>query len=88
MPKSARMEFHDLASVEARTGMTSHGQAQLAIGRQLAEIFSDPTLQPGDTAFHDRDGRFLTPAFIADEKRQADLLHAGVTLAGEALTTR
>ena len=30
VPSFARMEFDDLAVVEARTGMTSHGQAQLA----------------------------------------------------------
>ncbi|MEI3865621.1 SDR family NAD(P)-dependent oxidoreductase [Microbacterium sp. CCNWLW134] len=30
VPAFARMEFDDLAAVRARTGMTSHGQAQLA----------------------------------------------------------
>ncbi|TDN90755.1 SDR family NAD(P)-dependent oxidoreductase [Microbacterium sp. BK668] len=141
VPKFARMEFHDLVAVEARTGMTSHGQAQLAndlltaqaaarygiiaigygpgavdtsirrevpdliraimkpfyarrtrrpedVGRQLADIFADPALQPGDTAFFDRDGRFPTPAFIADDQRQADLLRASLILADKALTPR
>lgn len=141
VPKFARMEFDDIAAVEARTGMTSHGQAQLAndlltaqaaarygvtaigygpgavdtsirrevpgliraimkpfyarrtrrpeeVGRQLADIFADPTLQPGDTAFYDRDGRFPTPAFIADEARQADLLRTSLTLSEKALMPR
>lgn len=30
IPRFAQLEFHNLAEVEARSGMTSHGQAQLA----------------------------------------------------------
>lgn len=141
VPKLARMEFDDVAAVQARTGMTSHGQAQLAndlltaqaaarysvtavgygpgavdtsirrevprviraimrpffarstrrpedVGRQIADIFGDSGLQPGDTAFYDRDGRFPTPLFIADEARQADLLRASLLLSQKALTPR
>lgn len=138
VPKFARMEFDDLAAVEARTGMTSHGQAQLAndlmtaqaaarygvtaigygpgavdtsirrevpgivrtlmkpffarttrraddVGRQIADIFADPALERGATAYFDRDGRFDTASFIADEKRQADLLAASIALSEKAL---
>lgn len=141
VPKFARMEFDDLAAVEARTGMTSHGQAQLAndlltaqaaarygvtavgygpgavdtsirrevpgivrtlmkpffarttrraddVGRQIADIFADSTLERGATAYFDRDGRFATAAFIADEKRQADLLTASIALSEKALAPR
>lgn len=141
VPRFARMEFADLAVVEARTGMTSHGQAQLAndlltaqaaarygvtaigygpgavdtsirrevpgvlrailkpfyarrtrrpeeVGRQLADIFADTTLRSGDTAFYDRNGRFPTPAFIADQARQADLLRASLALSDKALAHR
>lgn len=141
VPKFARLEFDDLAAVEARTGMTSHGQAQLAndlltaqaaarygvtavgygpgavdtsirrevptlirtlmkpfyarstrrpedVGRQIADIFADPTLQPGDTAYFDRSGRFPTASFIADDARQAALLRTSLTLTEKALASR
>lgn len=141
VPKFARLEFDDLAAVEARTGMTSHGQAQLAndlltaqaaarygvtavgygpgavdtsirrevpalirtlmkpfyarstrrpeqVGRQIADIFADPTLQPGDTAYFDRSGRFPTASFIADDARQAALLRTSIALTEKALASR
>lgn len=141
VPKFARLEFDDLAAVEARTGMTSHGQAQLAndlltaqaaarygvtavgygpgavdtsirrevpalirtlmkpfyarstrrpeeVGRQIADIFADPTLQPGDTAYFDRSGRFPTASFIADDARQAALLRTSLALTEKALASR
>lgn len=141
VPKFARLEFDDLAAVEARTGMTSHGQAQLAndlltaqaaarygvtavgygpgavdtsirrevpalirtlmkpfyarstrrpeeVGRQIADIFADPTLQPGETAYFDRSGRFPTASFIADDARQAALLRTSLALTEKALASR
>jgi NAD(P)-dependent dehydrogenase (short-subunit alcohol dehydrogenase family) len=141
VPKFARLEFDDLAAVEARTGMTSHGLAQLAndlliaqaaarygvtavgygpgavdtsirrdvpplirtllkpfyarstrppeeVGRQIADIFADPSVKPGDTAFFNRGGRFPTASFIADAARQAALLRTSLALSEKALASR
>lgn len=138
VPKFAQMEFADLDLVRARTGMTSHGQAQLAndlltaqaggrygitaigygpgsvdtnirrevpplirglmkpffarttrtaadVGRQLADIFADPTVVEGSTAYFDRTGRFPVAQFIADPQRQEDLLSASLALSSDAL---
>lgn len=137
VPQFARIEFDDLAVVEARTGLTSHGQTQLAndlltaqaarrygvtaigygpgavdtnirreipavirtlikpffarttrtpeaVGTQLADIFEDASLTRGGTYYFDRNGPFPMADFIADERRQQDVLTISLALLEKA----
>lgn len=141
IPRFARMEFSSLAEVQARVGMRSHGQAQLAndlltaqaparygitavgygpgavdtnIRREVPALaravlgplysfatrspeqaaadvlaaLTDPDLPPGSATFRNRKGSFPPAAFIADQRRQQELLAVSEALTARAFDPR
>ena len=139
IPKYFQMEFNDLQKVEARVGMTSHGQAQLAndlytaiasnrygitaigygpgsvdtsirrevpkwlqmimkpffktrkpedVAKQFIDILLDKTLENKHSYYFNKDGIFGIAPFIANTKRQTELLETAIVLSDKALNNK
>ena len=138
IPSFAKIEFDNLEKVEARTGMKSHGQAQLAndlytalaakkygiitigygpgsvdtnirreipklfrlimkpffyfftrnpddVSKQFIEIIFNNKFKPGNSYFFNKNGQFPIAQFIANQKRQSDLLNISMQMTQKAL---
>ena len=138
IPSFAKMEFDNLEKVEAKTGMKSHGQAQLAndlytalaakrygiitvgygpgsvdtsirreipklfrlimkpffyfftrkpenVAKQFVDILTSKKYNSGNAYFFNKKGQFEMAEFIANEKRQSDLLNISMQLEHKTL---
>lgn len=52
---------------------------------QLSGLLSSPDWRPGEVGFANKKGRFVTPAFINDAQRQANVITISTELARQAL---
>ena len=139
VPSYAQMEFSDVAEVQSRVGMKSHGQAQLAndiftqfaaarysittigygpgsvntnirrelprflvalvqpffafstrepqeVGRQIVSILSQKNLKKGQAQYFNRHGVFSVNPFIANTRRQSEVLATSLKLSEYTLS--